>query len=308
MTQSSYASHSASSPEGRDRFTLNKTQVRIDRAFHALFLLCALVSIFSVGTIAAFIFIEGIPALQATGIIEFVTGRNWNPPVYFGILPMISGTLVTTIGAITLGAPTGLFTAVFLAEIAPPKIAGILRTAIELLAGIPSVIYGFFGLVVIVPLIEQVFSIPAGNTLLAGIIVLSIMILPTVITLSETSLRAVPQSFREGSLALGASKIYTIFRVVVPTARSGILTAMILGVARAIGETMAIIMVMGNAPAIPTSLLDPARTLTANIALEMSYASGLHSSALYATGIILFVFIVLLNACLLYLNRQRTGA
>ena len=307
MTQSS-TRHSASPPEIQDRFTLNKTQVRIDRAFHALFLLCALVSIFSVGTIATFIFIEGIPALKATGIIEFVTGRNWNPPVYFGILPMISGTLVTTIGAMLLGVPMGLLTAVFLAEIAPPGIASVFRTAIELLAGIPSVIYGFFGLVVIVPMIEQIFNVPAGNTLLAGIIVLSIMILPTVITLSEASLRAVPQSYREGSLALGASKICTIFRVVVPAARSGILTAVILGVARAIGETMAIIMVMGNAPAIATSLLAPARTLTANIALEMSYASGLHSNALYATGIILFAFIILLNASLLYLNRQRSGA
>ena len=219
---------------------------------------------------------------------------------------MISGSLLSTAGAIAIGVPMGLLTAVFLAEIAPERVAHTLRTAIELLAGIPSVIYGFFGLVVIVPLIEQVFNIPAGNTTLAGIVVLAIMILPTVITLSETSLRAVPKTYREGSLALGASQIFTIFKVVIPAARSGILTGVILGIARAIGETMAIIMVMGNAPMI-AGLLEPSRTLTANIALEMSYASGLHANALYATGIVLFIFIMLLNSALLYLNRKKVS-
>ena len=281
-------------------------QVRIDRSFHGLFFFCALVSTFAVGTIAIFIFIEGLPALQNVGTGNFVAGSVWNPPGYFGVLPMISGSVFSTIGAIAIGVPTGLLTAVFLAEIAPEKLANTLRTAIELLAGIPSVIYGFFGLVVIVPLIEQVFDIPAGNTLLAGIIVLAIMILPTVITLSETSLRAVPQAYREGSLALGASRIFTIFKVVIPAARSGILTGIILGVARAIGETMAIIMVMGNAPVI-ANLLEPSRTLTANIALEMSYAHGLHANALYATGIVLFIFIMLLNSTMLYLNRKKVS-
>ena len=286
--------------------TPNMRQVRIDKSFHSLFFLSALVSTFAVATIAVFIFIEGLPALQSVGVGNFVTGSSWNPPGYFGILPMISGSLLSTAGAIAIGVPMGLLTAVFLAEIAPERVAHTLRTAIELLAGIPSVIYGFFGLVVIVPLIEQVFNIPAGNTTLAGIVVLAIMILPTVITLSETSLRAVPKTYREGSLALGASQIFTIFKVVIPAARSGILTGVILGIARAIGETMAIIMVMGNAPMI-AGLLEPSRTLTANIALEMSYASGLHANALYATGIVLFIFIMLLNSALLYLNRKKVS-
>ena len=295
-------------PSSLELSSANNKQARIDKSFKTLFFLCALVSTLSVSTIAVFIFIEGLPALKATGVASFVSGTNWNPPAFFGILPMISGSLISTFGAILLGVPMGLLTAVYLAEIASPKLAHGLRTAIELLAGIPSVIYGFFGLVVIVPLIEDLFNIPAGNTLLAGIVVLAIMILPTVVTLSETSLRAVPQVYREGSLALGASKIFTIFKVVIPAARSGILTAVILGVARAIGETMAIIMVMGNAPIIASNLLAPARTLTANIALEMSYASGLHSNALYATGVVLFIFIMTLNAGLLYLNRQKAGS
>ncbi len=285
----------------------NIQPARMDKAFHSLFFICALVSTLAIGAIGAFIFYEGLPAIKATGLMDFVTGTRWAPPAYFGIWPMITGSVISTLGAIIVGVPMGLLTAVFLAEIAPEKIAGTLRTAIELLAGIPSVIYGFFGLVVIVPLIEQAFSVPAGNTMLAGIVVLTVMILPTVITLSETAIRAVPRSYREGSLALGASKMYTIFKVVIPTARSGILTAAILGIARAIGETMAIIMVMGNATAITSSLLEPARTLTANIALEMSYASGLHSSALYATGIILFIFIMMLNATMLYLNKKKAG-
>ncbi|WP_211830968.1 phosphate ABC transporter permease subunit PstC [Kistimonas asteriae] len=287
--------------------TANSRQARMDKAFHSLFFLCAIVSTVSIGAIGAFIVVEGLPALHETGVLSFVTGTQWSPPVYFGILPMISGSVVSTLGALVIGVPMGVLTAIFLSEVAPEKYATILRTAIELLAGIPSVIYGFFGLVVIVPLIEQVFSVPAGNTVLAGIVVLTMMILPTVITLSETAIRAVPQTYREGSLALGASKMFTIFNVVLPAARSGIMTASILGIARAIGETMAIIMVMGNAPIIASSLLEPARTLTANIALEMAYASGLHSSALYATGIVLFIFIMLLNATMLYLNRQKAG-
>ena len=287
--------------------TANSRQARMDKAFHSLFFLCAIVSTVSIGAIGAFIVAEGMPALVDTGVFSFVTGTQWSPPVYFGILPMISGSVISTIGALVIGVPMGVLTAIFLAEIAPERYATVLRTAIELLAGIPSVIYGFFGLVVIVPLIEQAFSVPAGNTMLAGIVVLTMMILPTVITLSETAIRAVPQTYREGSLALGASKMFTIFNVVLPAARSGIMTASILGIARAIGETMAIIMVMGNAPIIASSLLEPARTLTANIALEMAYASGLHSSALYATGIVLFIFIMLLNATMLYLNRQKAG-
>ncbi|CAM3790189.1 phosphate ABC transporter permease subunit PstC [Parendozoicomonas haliclonae] len=285
----------------------NSRRAVVDRAFHGLFLLCTLISTLTVGMIAIYIFAEGFPALKEVGLLDFVTGTEWVPPVYFGILPMIAGTAFASLGAVAIGVPMGLLTAIFLAEIAPRRLALFLRTAIELLAGIPSVIYGFFGLVVIVPAIEQIFNVPSGSTLLAGIVVLAIMILPTMVTLSETSLRAVPPGYREASLAMGATQVYTIFHVVLPGARSGIMTAVILSVARAVGETMAIIMVMGNAPALAESLLEPARTLTANIALEMAYASGLHSSALYATGVVLLVFIMVLNAAMLYVNRKRGG-
>ena len=273
--------------------------------FQGLFIASASVGVISLATIAWFLFSEGFTAFKEAGVIELVFGNEWLPPALFGIFPMIIASLVSTLGAVIIGVPIAILTAVFLAELAPKWLANIVRPAVELLAGIPSVVYGFFGLVIIVPAIEVLFNVPAGNTVLAGIIVLAIMILPTVITISETSLRALPPAYKEGALALGASHIYSIFKVLIPAARSGILTGVALGIARAIGETMAIIMVMGNAPAMPGSLLEPARTLTANIAMEMSYATGIHSSALYSTGIVLLVFIVLLNAGLLYINKKR---
>ncbi|MCL1067989.1 phosphate ABC transporter permease subunit PstC [Shewanella olleyana] len=273
--------------------------------FHGLFLCCAMVGVLSVSTIGWFVFNEGLPAFKEAGVTEFVTGKEWLPPALYGIFPMIVASIISTAGAVMIGVPIAILTAVFLAEIAPKWLADLVRPAVELLAGIPSVVYGFFGLVIIVPAIETLFNIPAGNTLLAGIIVLAIMILPTVITISETSIRALPSVYKEGALALGASHVYSIFKVLIPAAKSGILTGVALGVARAIGETMAIIMVMGNAPAMPGSILEPARTLTANIAMEMAYATGIHSNALYATGIVLLAFIVLLNGSLLYLNRKR---
>ncbi len=285
-----------------------RTKRRVDwreRIFHALFLCSAVIGIVSLAIIAYFIVLESIPAFQEAGVSGIVLGVDWLPPALFGVATMIVASIVSTIGAVVVGVPVGVLTAIFIAEIAPKRIANIIRPAVELLAGIPSVVYGFFGLVIIVPLIQNIFSVPAGNTILAGIIVLGVMILPTVITVSETSIRAVPASYREGSLALGASKIYTIFKILVPAARSGIMTAIILGIGRALGETMAIIMVMGNAPAMPEGLLDSARTLTANIAIEMSYASGVHANALYATGVVLLVFIMILNGTLLYLNRQK---
>ncbi|MFT5235461.1 MAG: phosphate transport system permease protein [Shewanella sp.] len=278
----------------------------VEQGFHLLFLCCAMVGVISVATIGWFLFHEGLPAFQEAGVSELIFGREWLPPALFGIFPMIVATLISTTGAVIVGVPIAILTAIFLAELAPKWLADIVRPAVELLAGIPSVVYGFFGLVIIVPAIETLFNIPAGNTILAGIIVLAIMILPTVITISETSLRALPSVYKEGALALGASHIYSIFKVLVPAARSGIVTGVALGVARAIGETMAVIMVMGNAPAMPGSILEPARTLTANIAMEMSYATGIHASALYSTGIVLLAFIVLLNASLLYLNRKRS--
>lgn len=276
-----------------------------ERLFHGLFLTSAIIGILSLAVIAYSIVTESIPAFQEAGVSGIVLGQDWLPPALYGVLTMIVASIVSTFGAVIVGVPVGVLTAIFIAEIAPKKLADIIRPAVELLAGIPSVVYGFFGLVIIVPLIQDLFSVPAGNTILAGIIVLGVMILPTVITVSETSIRAVPHSYKEGSLALGASQIFTIFRLLVPAARSGIMTGVILGIGRALGETMAIIMVMGNAPAMPEGILDSARTLTANIAIEMSYASGIHANALYATGVVLLVFIMILNAALLYLNRER---
>ncbi|MCT7942767.1 phosphate ABC transporter permease subunit PstC [Shewanella holmiensis] len=280
----------------------------VEMLFHGLFFLSAMVGVVSVITIGWFVFYEGLPAFKEAGVLNIIFGKEWLPPALYGIASMIVASLASTMGAVLIGVPVAIMTAVFLAEIAPKWLANIVRPAVELLAGIPSVVYGFFGLIVIVPAIETLFNIPAGNTLLAGVIVLAIMILPTVITISETSIRALTPTYKEGALALGASHIYSIFNVLIPAAKSGIYTGVALGVARAIGETMAIIMVMGNAPAMPGSLLEPARSLTANIAMEMSYATGIHSSALYATGIVLLAFIVCLNAGLLYLNRKRGHA
>ena len=271
-----------------------------------MFLSSAVIGIVSLAVIAYFIVAESIPAFQEAGVSGIVLGVDWLPPALFGVATMIVASIVSTLGAVVVGVPVGVLTAIFIAEIAPKRLADIIRPAVELLAGIPSVVYGFFGLVIIVPMIQNIFQVPAGNTIFAGIIVLGIMILPTVITVSETSIRAVPRTYKEGSLALGASKIYTIFKLLVPAARSGIMTGVILGIGRALGETMAIIMVMGNAPAMPEGILDSARTLTANIAIEMSYASGIHASALYATGVVLLVFIMMLNGALLYLNREKT--
>ncbi|PSU70953.1 phosphate ABC transporter permease subunit PstC [Photobacterium phosphoreum] len=287
---------------------LLKSKKRIDwreMFFKYLFMLSAAIGILSLVTIGYFIFREGYAAFAYSGVTGIVFGTDWLPPALYGIAPMIVASLVSTAGAVMIGVPIGVLTAIFIAEVAPRPLASFIRPMIELLAGIPSVVYGFFGLVIIVPLIQEIFNVPAGNTILAGIIVLAVMILPTVITISETSIRAVPRAYKEGSLALGASPIFTIFKLIVPAARSGIMTGVILGVARALGETMAIIMVMGNSPAMPEGLLESARTLTANIAIEMSYATGIHASALYATGIVLLVFIMTLNGALLYLNRER---
>ena len=298
------ANNIESSAKGSSLKAKNKVDWR-ELFFKYLFLSSAALGILSLILIGYFIFREGYDAFAQAGVGSIVLGTNWLPPALYGIAPMIVASVVSTAGAVVIGVPIGVLTAIFISEVAPKRLADIIRPMIELLAGIPSVVYGFFGLVIIVPLIQDVFSVPAGNTILAGIIVLAVMILPTVITVSETSIRAVPRTYKEGSYALGASQMFTIFKLLVPAARSGIMTGVILGVARALGETMAIIMVMGNSPAMPQGLLDSARTLTANIAIEMSYATGLHASALYATGIVLLVFIMVLNGALLYLNRER---
>ncbi|HEY3314332.1 MAG TPA: phosphate ABC transporter permease subunit PstC [Bacillota bacterium] len=252
-------------------------------------------SIAVLALITVFIFVGGIPAIAKTGLWSFVSGHRWAPSRQaFGIFPMIVGSLYVTVGALIIGVPLSLAGAVFLSEVAPPNVARVVKPAIELLAGIPSVIYGFIGLVILVPLIRDHLGGP-GFSVLASSIVLGIMILPTVISISYDSLKAVPAYYRDGSTALGATKWQTIYMVLLPAARSGILAGVILGMGRAIGETMAVIMVAGNATQVPGSLLAPVRTLTSNIALEMGYAAGLHRQALFGTGVILFVIIMILS-------------
>lgn len=285
----------------------NKKRKLPERIIEAIFLVCAAISILSVIVITIYVFAKGSPAIFKVGVLNFLFGAVWQPEAnQFGILPMIVSSVLGTVGAVVIGVFIGLFTAVFLAELAPKKLAGVIRPAVELLAGIPSVVFGFFGLMVLVPIISEYFG-GAGNSLLAVIIILSVMILPTVISLSETSIRAVPPTLKEGSLALGASHIQTIFRVILPAAKSGIMASIILGTGRAIGETMAVILVSGNTALIPHAVTDRVRTMTANIALEMGYAGGLHQETLFATGVILFIFIMLLNITLNILLRRRDG-
>ena len=270
-----------------------------------LFLLCAFASTLAVVLITFYIFYSGTPAIFKIGVINFLFGMKWKPAeLLFGILPMIVTSLLSTIIAVIIGIAIGLFTAVFLAELAPPWLVKVLRPCVELLAGIPSIVYGYFGLTVIVPLISQYLG-GAGNSLLAVIIILAVMILPTIINISYSSIKAVPSTYKEGSLALGASHIQTIFKAMIPAARSGIIAAIVLGVGRAIGETMAVILVAGNSPRMPLSLLDSVRTLTINIAFEMSYATGLHRDALFATGVVLFVIIMLLNIALNMVLKKK---
>lgn len=278
-----------------------------ERTVESIFFICAAVSILSVVIITVYVFAKGSPAIFEVGVGSFLTGTSWQPLAgIFGILPMIAASILGTLGAVIIGVAIGLFTAIFLAEIAPKRLAGIIRPAVELLAGIPSVVFGFFGLVVMVPIIQKYFG-GAGNSLLAVIIILAVMILPTVVSISETSIRAVPLATKEGSLALGASHIQTIFKVILPSAKSGIAAAIVLGTGRAIGETMAVILVSGNTVQIPHALTDRVRTLTANIALEMGYASGLHQETLFATGVVLFVFIMILNIVLNVILHKKAG-
>lgn len=277
---------------------------RIERLSKAVFMGAAIMSVLCLGIIALFIIKEGSPALMEVGILDFMFGKVWQPEAdVFGIFPMILATVYGTIGAMAIGIPIGVMTAVFIVEIAPRPVRLVLKPAIDLLAGIPSVVYGFFGLVVILPLISEIFG-GSGNSLLAVCIILGIMVLPTIINISATSIRAVPKEYIDGSLALGASKIQTIFKVTLPAAKSGILASIILGVGRAIGETMAVILVAGNAAIMPSNILKPVRTMTANIAVEMAYAFGLHQEALFATGIILLAFIMILNITLISVTRK----
>lgn len=275
-----------------------------EKVMQAVFLLSACISILAVALICIFLFANGIPAIHKIGLWNFLSGTAWKPGSdIYGILPMILGSLYVTAGALIIGVPIGILCTVFMASFCPPRLYKILKPAINLLAGIPSVVYGFFGLMVIVPLISSVWG-GSGQSMLAASIVLGIMILPTIIGVAETAIRAVPNTYYEGALALGASHERSVFRVVVPAAKSGILAGVILGIGRAIGETMAVIMVAGNQAVIPNSLVKGLRTLTANIVLEMGYAADLHKEALIATGVVLFVFILIINLCFSLVKRR----
>ena len=262
----------------------------------------------SVGILALiilFVFHEGIPIILKTGVSAFLLGDHWAPTKnVFGIFPMIIGTLEVTLGALLIGVPLSLLVAIYLSEFATPLMRTVMKAMIELLAAIPSVVFGFLGVILIVPFIRETFG-GTGFSVLSASLILGMMILPTVISITFVALRAVPHSYREGALALGATPWQTVIRVLVPAARSGIVTAIILGMGRAIGETMAVIMVAGNAVVVPTSPLHPCRTLTSNIALEMAYASGDHQQALFATGVVLFGMIFLLNLTATMLVRRR---
>lgn len=262
-----------------------------------IFFLAALTSVVAVLLICVFLFVNGVPAMAEIGFLDFLLGKAWKPsdiPALYGILPMIIGSIYVTAGAIIIGVPIGLLTAVYMARYCPKSIYKFLRLAVDLLAGIPSVVYGFFGIVVIVPFVKETFG-GRGLSILTASILLGIMILPTIISVSESSIRAVTSSYYEGSLALGATDERSIFRVVIPAAKSGIMAAIVLGIGRAIGETMAVVMVVGNQPRMPKGILEGVRTLTTNIVLEMGYAAELHREALIATGVVLFVFILIIN-------------
>jgi phosphate transport system permease protein len=276
-----------------------------ERVIEKTLMLIAYSSIAILFIITFFIFKEGVPFIFREGLGTILGGVEWRPTKgEFGILPMVVGSLLVTAGALVIGVPLGLSCAIFLVEFSEPKVRRILKPAIELLAGIPSVVYGFLGVILLVPLIRQYIGGP-GLSLLAGSIILGIMILPTIISISIDVLEAVPKSYREGSIALGATTTQTVNMVTLKAARSGIITAVILGMGRAIGETMAVIMVTGNAVAFPGSILDSIRTLTSNIGIELAYASGDHQEALFATGVVLFVMIMVLNLAASMTRRKR---
>ena len=277
-----------------------------EKFWKIIFLLAAGFSFLAVLLICLFLFANGIPAIQKIGVADFLFGTKWKPGNdLYGIFPMILGSFYVTAGAVILGVPVGLMTAVFLSKFCPEWLHKILKPAIDLLAGIPSVVYGFFGLMVIVPAVRNVFG-GNGSSILTASILLGMMILPTIISVSESALNAVPQSFYEGSRALGATHERSVFKTMLPAAKSGIMAGIILGIGRAIGETMAVIMVAGNQARITDSILKGIRTLTANIVIEMGYATDLHREALIATGVVLFVFILLINLTFnLVKNRGR---
>lgn len=280
-----------------------------EKIMEIIFILCACMSILAVALICFFLFTKGIPGMAKIGIFKFLGGQVWKPGNdIYGILPMILGSVYVTGLALVIGVPIGLLTAIFMARFCPKKLYKVVKPAVDLLAGIPSVVYGFFGMVIIVPVVRALTDALGargnGVSLLTAAILLGIMILPTIISVSEAAIRAVPESYYEGSLGLGADPVRSVFKAVLPAAKSGIMAGIILGVGRAIGETMAVIMVAGNNPAMPKGLLQGVRTLTANIVIEMGYAQDLHRKALIATGVVLFVFILIINLCFSIVKRR----
>lgn len=276
-----------------------------ERAMKIVFLIAACASILAVALICIFLFANGFPAMGKIGVDKFILGTDWSPSSgFFGILPMIIGSIYVTAGAIIVGVPIGLLCAIFLARFCPKGLYKIVKPAVDLLAGIPSIVYGFFGLVVLVPIMQDLFG-GSGKGVLTTSVLLGIMILPTIISVSESSIRAVSNTYYEGALALGATHERSVFFAVLPAAKSGILAGVILGVGRAIGETMAVVMVAGNQAIIPQSLFDGVRTLTANIVLEMGYAQDLHREALIATAVVLFVFILIINLSFSLIKRRN---
>lgn len=272
-----------------------------------VFFVAALTSITAVVLICVFLFSNGVPAMGEIGFFDFLFGQDWAPsnsPASFGIFPMIVGSIYITAGAILIGVPIGILTAVFLARFCPKKLYKVLKPAVDLLAGIPSIVYGFFGLVVVVPFIRNTFG-GDGSSILAAALILGIMILPTIIGVSESAIRSVPDSYYEGALALGATRERSVFCAVLPAAKSGIMAGVILGIGRAIGETMAVVLIAGNQARIPSGILEGVRTLTTNIVLEMGYATGLHREALIATAVVLFVFILVINLLFAFFNRRK---
>lgn len=294
----------------KGRSSTMKQKLRpLEVAMNLLFFLCGFIAVVFVLFISIYLIISGLPAIKEIGLVEFLFGTKWASTAAepsFGILPFILTSIYGTAGAIVLGVPIGFMTAVFLAKIAPPKLASAVRTAVDLLAGIPSVVYGLIGMMVLVPTVRELFNLPDGASLFCAIIVLAVMILPSIISVSETALKAVPKEYEEASLALGATHIETVFRVSVPAASSGIAASIVLGIGRAIGEAMAVIMVAGNVANMP-SLFSSVRFLTTAVASEMSYASGLQRQALFSIALVLFLFIMLINVVLNTLLKRKKG-
>ena len=274
-----------------------------------LFFVCGLIAVVFVLFISIYLIVSGLPAIREIGLVDFLFGTEWASTAAepkFGILPFILTSIYGTAGAIVLGVPVGFMTAVFLAKVAPPRLASLVRPAVDLLAGIPSVVYGLIGMMVLVPAVRVAFHLPDGASLFCAILVLAVMILPSIISVSETALKAVPKEYEEASLALGATHIETVFRVSVPAASSGIAASIVLGIGRAIGEAMAVIMVAGNVANMP-GLFQSVRFLTTAVSSEMAYASGLHRQALFSIALVLFLFIMLINIVLNTLLKRKKG-